>query len=111
MKRDELEHVLHAAAEIVHFEDLLVIGSQSVLGRWHDRRLPRAALRSMEVDIATLDGDELKSDAIESNIGEGSRFHDTYGMYAQGVSLKTAAGTRVVSRTTRLRLVEARSGT
>src|SRR5260370_13862170 len=44
----------------------------------------------MEADVATLDGDEAKSDLIDASIGEGSRFHETYGFYAQGVSLKTA---------------------
>ncbi len=44
----------------------------------------------MEVDVASLDGDENKSDLIDGNLGEGSRFHETYGFYAQGVSLKTA---------------------
>ena len=39
----------------------------------------------MEVDVATLDGDENKSDLIDGNLGEGSQFHETYGFYAQGV--------------------------
>jgi hypothetical protein len=90
LRREQLEHVLRAASQIVKSEELLVIGSQSVLAKWNERRLPAAAVRSMEVDIATLDGDERKSDLIDSSIGEGSRFHETYGFYAQGVSLKTA---------------------
>jgi hypothetical protein len=90
VRREQLEHVLRAASRIVDANELLVIGSQSVLGSWHERRLPAAAVRSMEVDVATLDGDERKSDLIDGNIGEGSRFHETYGFYAQGVSLQTA---------------------
>lgn len=90
MKREQLEHVLRAASRIVDSADLLVIGSQSVLATWDERRLPAAAIRSMEADIATLDGDERKSDLIDGNIGEGSPFHETYGFYGQGVSLKTA---------------------
>jgi len=90
LKREQLEHVLRAASRIVKSEELLVIGSQSVLAKWNERRLPAAAIRSMEVDVATLDGDETKSDLIDRNIGEGSQFHETYGFYAQGVSLKTA---------------------
>ena len=90
MKRKQLEHVLRAASQIVDSADLLVIGSQSVLATWDERRLPGAAIRSMEADVATLDGDEAKSDLIDGSIGEGSRFHETYGFYAQGVSLKTA---------------------
>ena len=90
MKREQLEHVLRAASRIVDSSELLVIGSQSVLATWDERRLPKAAVRSMEVDVATLDGDEKKSDLIDGSIGEGSRFHETYGFYAQGVSLNTA---------------------
>jgi hypothetical protein len=90
LKREQLEHVLRAASQIVDSSDLLVIGSQSVLATWDERRLPAAAIRSMEVDIASLDGDETKSDLIDGSIGEGSQFHETFGIYAQGVSLKTA---------------------
>lgn len=61
-----------------------------MLATWDERRLPAAAIRSMEADVATLDGDEAKSDLIEGSIGEDSQFHETYGIYAQGVSLKTA---------------------
>lgn len=90
MKRAHLEHVLRAACQIVHVDALLVIGSQSVLATWDERRLPAAAVRSIEVDVATLDGDETKSDLIDGSIGEGSQFHETFGIYAQGVSLNTA---------------------
>ena len=90
MKREQLEHVVRAASDIVDSADLLIIGSQSVLATWDERRLPKAAIRSMEADVATLDGDEAKSDLIDGNIGEGSQFHETYGFYAQGVSLRTA---------------------
>jgi hypothetical protein len=90
VKREQLEHVLRAASQIVDSTELLVIGSQSVLGSWDERRLPAAAIRSMEVDVATLDGDERKSDLIDGSIGEGSTFHETNGFYAQGVSLNTA---------------------
>lgn len=37
-----------------------------------------------------MDGDENKSDLIDGALGEGSRFHETFGIYAQGVGLKTA---------------------
>ncbi len=90
MRREQLEHLLRAASQIVKTSELLVIGSQSVLATWNERRLPAAAIRSMEADVATLDGDETKSDLIDGSIGEDSQFHETYGIYAQGVSLKTA---------------------
>jgi hypothetical protein len=90
VKRAQLEHILRAAAQIIKYEDLLVIGSQSVLGSWDETRLPPEAVRSIEADVASLDGDEEKSDLIDGSLGEGSQFHETFGIYAQGVSLKTA---------------------
>lgn len=90
MKRAQLEHILRAAAQVIKHEDLLVIGSQSVLGSWDETRLPPEAVRSIEADVASLDGDEEKSDLIDGALGEGSQFHETFGIYAQGVSLKTA---------------------
>src|SRR4029077_18350209 len=111
LKREQLEHLLRAASQIVESEDLLIIGSQSVLGRWNEKRLPAAAIRSMEADVATLDGDQNKSDLIDGNLCEGSQFHETYGFYAQGLSLEAAvppAGWR--DRLTLLDTVRTRPG-
>jgi hypothetical protein len=43
MNRDQLEHVLRAAAQIAEDPHVLVIGSQSVLGAIPEDRLPPAA--------------------------------------------------------------------
>jgi uncharacterized nucleotidyltransferase DUF6036 len=89
--REQLEHILRAAAEITNEHELLIIGSQSVLGSWDESRLPLEAIRSMEADVASFDDDDdRKADMIDGALGEGSRFHETNGFYAQGVSLKTA---------------------
>jgi hypothetical protein len=91
MKREQLEHVLRAVSRIVPEGEVLVIGSQSVLGSIQDDRLPAEATASMEVDIAFLDDrGEEKSDLVDGAIGELSAFHDTFGYYAQGVSVSTA---------------------
>jgi hypothetical protein len=90
MTRQQLEHILRAASQIIEERDLLIIGSQAVLGSWDETRLPPEALRSIEADVAAVDGDEQKSDRIDGALGEGSRFHETFGIYAQGVSLGTA---------------------
>jgi hypothetical protein len=44
----------------------------------------------MEADVLTPDGDLEKTDMIDGAIGEGSRFHQSFGIYAQGVGLDTA---------------------
>ncbi len=91
MKREQLEHVLRAASTIAGDPDVLVVGSQSILGTVTEDDLPLEATASIEVDIAFFDdSDEAKSDQVDGAIGELSMFHDTYGYYAQGVSVSTA---------------------
>lgn len=91
MNREQLAHVLRAAAEIVPAADMLVIGSQAVLATRDEADLPTEVTRSIEVDLAFFDDpDEAKSDAIDGAIGELSRFHETFGYYGQGASITTA---------------------
>jgi len=86
--RDQLEHVLRAASTIAEERDVLVIGSQSVLGSIPAERLPPEAIASIEVDVAFLD--DAEADLVDGAIGELSPFHSTFGYYAQGVSVSTA---------------------
>ena len=52
MNREQLAHVLRSACQIAEDPDVLVIGSQSVLGAIPEERLPMEATASMEVDVA-----------------------------------------------------------
>ncbi len=91
MKRSELAHLLRAASEIAGDPRILVIGSQAILGSFRDDELPSDATRSIEADVAFFDdGDERKSDAVDGAIGEESKFHETFGVYGQGVGIQTA---------------------
>lgn len=91
MNRAQLAHILRAASEIVDDPKILVIGSQSVLGSFDEDDLPDAATTSMEVDLAYFDDvDDSKGDAVDGALGEWSAFHQTNGVYAQGVSVGTA---------------------
>lgn len=91
MQREQLEHVLRAACSIVETGTALVIGSQAILASFADDVLPPAATRSVEVDLAFFDDPrEEKADLVDAAIGELSRFHETFGYYAQGVSVTTA---------------------
>lgn len=91
MNRDELAHVLRAACRIGGDADIVVIGSQSILGTFNEDRLPPAATASIEADIAFLnDPDRAKADLVEGAIGELSGFHAEFGIYAEGVHLETA---------------------
>jgi hypothetical protein len=87
MKRHELEHLIRAAGAITGAEEIIVIGSQAILGARPDS--PDSLLRSREADLFTL-RDPKDADLIDGSIGEGSPFHETFGYYAQGVWLDTA---------------------
>lgn len=91
MNRQELAHILRAACRITGDQNVLVIGSQSILGTFDEDDLPALATASMEADIAFLnDPDRTKADDVEGAIGEMSSFHQMYGMYAEGVHVTTA---------------------
>jgi hypothetical protein len=91
MNREQLAHVLRAAAQIADDPDILVIGSQAILGTYSEEDLPSEATISVEVDIAFRDDPtDSKADRIDGAIGEGSTFHQTFAFYAQGVSVTTA---------------------
>jgi hypothetical protein len=87
MKRSELEHIIRAAGSIANDSEIVVIGSQSILGQFPDA--PASLLMSAEADVFPMHHPQL-SDLIDGSIGEGSPFHEMYGYYAQGVDDKTA---------------------
>lgn len=87
MKRADLEHIIRAAGAIAETDDIVILGSQAILGA-----VPDAAaelLVSQEADVYPLD-DPAKSDLIDGTIGELSPFHETFGYYAHGVGPETA---------------------
>lgn len=91
MNREQLAHIIRAAARIACDGDMVIIGSQSILATYDDSDLPEEATISIEADVVFLnDSDASKADHVEGAIGEGSSFHSTFGYYAQGVALETA---------------------
>jgi len=87
MKRSEFEHLIRAAGRIAGERELVVIGSQAILGQFPDA--PPALLRSMECDLYPKKRPEL-ADKVDGAIGEASKFHQQFGYYAQGVAPDTA---------------------
>ncbi len=87
MNRAQLEHVIRAAATIAGDDEIVVIGSQAILGRYPDA--PAELLVSKDVDLYPRHHPE-RADLVEGSIGELSPFHETYGYYAQGVGQVTA---------------------
>jgi hypothetical protein len=87
MQRSELEHLIRAASAISNEYELVIVGSQSILGAVPSA--PPELTVSEEADIYPLNKPEL-SDLIDGAIGEGSAFHERFGYYAQGVGPETA---------------------
>jgi hypothetical protein len=87
MTREQLEHLIRAAAVIVDDDAIVVIGSQAILGQFPDA--PESMRVSVEADLFPLNHPE-RADVIDGSIGELSPFHETFGYYAQGVDPRTA---------------------
>jgi len=87
MQRFELEHVIRASGDIAKDNEIIVIGSQSILGQFPNA--PARLLASMEMDLYPRNNPELAG-KIDGSIGEGSLFHEENGYYAQGVGPETA---------------------
>lgn len=91
MKRSELAHLVRAASRIANDENVVIIGSQAILGTYDEHELPDRVTLSREADMAFWDDeDERKSDLVDGAIGEESEFDSTFGYYGQGVSIGTA---------------------
>lgn len=86
MNLRQLEHLLRASADILGEDKLVVIGSQSILGKYPDA--PADLLFSMEADIFAR-GRRATSRKLDA-IGEGSDFHETFGYYVDPVDESTA---------------------
>lgn len=87
MKRTEIEHIIRAAGMIAQDNEIIIVGSQAILGQYPNAHSD--FLVSIEADIYPKNLPE-RSDLIDGSIGEGSLFHDTFGYYAHGVSPTTA---------------------
>ena len=84
-------HIIRAAGVILNEDSIIVVGSQAILTLGDVGFLPPETTVSIEADLVPMiDPDERKADLIDGTIGEGSMFHDTYHIYAQGVSPKTS---------------------
>lgn len=102
MKRQDLEHILRAAGAIAQTRELIILGSQAILGSHPDA--PAELCTSQEVDTYPADHPE-NADLIDGTIGELSPFHEQFGYYAHGVGPETA----ILPRDWRSRLVSVRS--
>jgi len=85
VKREDLEHIIRAAGDVLQESEVIIVGSQAILGAPYEG-LPKDVMLSVEVDVmATHDPDGSKALRLNGAIGELTRFDETYGYYAEGV--------------------------
>lgn len=95
MRRDQLEHAIRTACQIIERPEVIVVGSQSILGTFDEDQLPVDATMSIEIDILPIadDNDETArlADLIEGVAGEFSTFEELHGFSIDGVDMDTSA--------------------
>src|SRR2546425_9639809 len=90
MRREQLEHLIRATGDVLSERVVIVGGSEAILGSYDEDELPPAATLSVEADFLPLDDpDQRKADRIDGLLGEGSQFHATHAIYADGIDAKT----------------------
>lgn len=94
MRRDQLEHAIRTACQIIQRPEVIVVGSQAILGTYREDELPAAATMSIEIDILPIadSNDETArlADLIEGVAGEFSTFEQLHGFSIDGIDLDTA---------------------
>ncbi|WP_232425879.1 DUF6036 family nucleotidyltransferase [Mycobacterium sp. JS623] len=95
MRRDQLEHAIRAACQIAGINEVIIVGSQAILGTYTEDELPFYATRSAEVDVIPIADDACEiarlADEIEGVAGELSSFAQLHGFAIDGVDLNTSA--------------------
>ena len=87
MRRDELRHLIRAACRVTDEQHVIVMGSQAILGSWKEIAAPDRVTMSNEADIAFFnDPEEMKADTVMGVLGLDSQFHETFGVYADGIT-------------------------
>ena len=86
MKKQQVDHVLRAAGRITGEKQFIIIGSQSLHGKYPD--LADEILKSVEVDLVA--GKKGSRTEWLNAIGHLSPFHENFGYYADPVDLTTA---------------------
>lgn len=94
MRRDQLEHAILAACQIIGSDEVIVVGSQAILGSFDEDELPPAATMSLEIDVLPVADDNEETarlaDVIEGVAGEFSPFEELHGFSIDGVDLTTS---------------------
>ncbi|HEY7044393.1 MAG TPA: DUF6036 family nucleotidyltransferase [Nocardioidaceae bacterium] len=94
MRRDQLEHAIRTACQVIERPAVIVVGSQAILGTYTEDQLPPEATMSVEVDILPIAESNEEAarlaDKIEGVAGEWSPFEGQHGFSIDGVDEDTA---------------------
>jgi hypothetical protein len=87
LTREELEHAIRAACDLTEETEVIIFGSQAILGQYPDA--PEALRQSAEADMMPKFAVD-KVDLIDAILGMDSDFHRTHGFYVHGVPIEAA---------------------
>lgn len=95
MWRDQLEHAIRTACQITGLPEVIIVGSQAILGTYTEEQLPFYATRSVEIDVLPITDNTGEiarlADEIEGAAGEFSPFEQLHGFSIDAVDLQTSA--------------------
>jgi hypothetical protein len=89
LRRADFDHLIASAAIVVGQEEIVVVGSQAILGNC--AHPPGEMLKSIEADLYPRRRPE-RSEEIDGSLGDGSPFHRAYGVFAHGVGPESVKG-------------------
>jgi len=87
MTFEQLQHAIRAACVVANDTEVLVFGSQSILGSYPDA--PEDLRTSIEVDVQPKNRPE-NTNLVDGALGQDSMFHVAFGFYVHGVSIGVA---------------------
>lgn len=87
MTRSQLEHAIRAVCDVAEVGEVIIIGSQSILGAYPNA--PISLRQSIEVDVMLRQNHDRLA-TVEGTLGELSQFHHTHDFYVHGVDETTA---------------------
>ena len=80
MNRDQLEHAIRAACDVSQDQELIVFGSQAIVGTYPEA--PGDLRASIEIDVQPKNRPEAVDD-IDGALGELSMFHQRGSFWSQ----------------------------
>jgi hypothetical protein len=54
MRRDQLEHAIRTACQTIEHPEIIVVGSQAILGTFREEDLPPQATMSVQIDVLPI---------------------------------------------------------